>query len=118
MKLLRGLFMHFESEDFPVGTPVITPSGRRAVVVRQLTGASKRDCFSRVICRYEGGGAKDLVTLQPHQLKMAERRAPRWMQMMLAVVMPPPPVLVERRRPAKAPRSSIRGIEQLSFDFA
>lgn len=57
--------------DFPVGTVVITPSGRRAIVKKTLRGASKFDCFERVVCRYEGGDARDLVTLQPHQLRVA-----------------------------------------------
>lgn len=64
----------FDREDFSVGEDVITPSGRRAIVVKQLSGASKFDPFSRVVCRYVGGGAKDLVTLQPHQLKRAEKQ--------------------------------------------
>lgn len=64
----------FEREDFSVGTEVVTPSGRRAVVVKHLSGASKFDPFSRVVCRYVGGGAKDLVTLQPGVLKKAEKQ--------------------------------------------
>lgn len=60
-----------EIEDFPLKSIVLTPSGRRAVVIKHLSGASKFDCFSRIVCRYEGGGRKDLVTLQPHQLRMA-----------------------------------------------
>lgn len=56
-------------DDFQPGETVITPSGRRAVVKKLLAGTSKRDCFSRLTCRYEGGGPRDLVTLQPHQVR-------------------------------------------------
>jgi hypothetical protein len=66
----------YELEDFAVGEVVLTPSGRRAIVVRLLTGASKRDCFSRVMVRYEGGKRSDLVTLQPHQLRHAPPSTP------------------------------------------
>lgn len=59
----------YELEDFPPGMVVLTPTGRRAIVKKHLTGASKRDYFARLICQYEGGGIKDLVTLQPHQLR-------------------------------------------------
>lgn len=83
----------YELEDFAVGDVVLTPSGRRAIVVRLLSGASKKDCFSRVMVRYEDGGSKDLVTLQPHQLRHA-----------------PPSI------PSHQP--SIRQYTQLSFAFA
>lgn len=58
----------FDMEDFVIGEEVLTPTGRRAVVVKHLSGASKKDCFTRIMLRYVGGGPKDLVTLQPHQL--------------------------------------------------
>jgi hypothetical protein len=57
-------------DDFRPGMSVLTPSGRLAVVKKTLSGASKKDAFSRVVCRYDGGGPKDLVTLQPHHLRM------------------------------------------------
>jgi hypothetical protein len=63
--------MFKDDDDFSAGDEVTTPSGRRAIVKKILTGASKHDHFSRVVCQYEGGGPKDLVTLQPHQLKRA-----------------------------------------------
>lgn len=72
MTMLGRLLMHFETEDFPIGCTVTTPTGRRAVVVKHLTGASKFDCFSRVMIHYEGGGPKDLATLQPQLLKRAD----------------------------------------------
>lgn len=62
------LFMR-EIEDFTAGQTVMTPSGRLAIVKKLLSGASKRDAFDRIVCRYQGGGEKDLVTLQPHQLQ-------------------------------------------------
>ena len=65
-----------ELEDFRAGDVVLTPSGRRAIVKKLLTGASKFDHFSRVVLRYEDGGAKDLVTLQPHQLTPLPPSAP------------------------------------------
>jgi hypothetical protein len=58
----------FELEDFKVGMVATTPLGRRVIVVKHLLGTSKIDCFSRILCRYEGGGTRDYVTLQPHQL--------------------------------------------------
>jgi hypothetical protein len=71
--------------EFAVGTIVLTPSGRRAIVRKYMSGASKRDCFDRVILQYEGGHARDLVTLQPHQLRRAPEpdRAPSTSQMQL-----------------------------------
>lgn len=77
-----------ELEDLFVGMVCITPSGRRAIVKRVLTGQSKKDLCERVILRFEGGPPNDLVTLQPHQLKRAPMpivvRAPSmWQQMAL-----------------------------------
>lgn len=54
---------------FPLHCRVKTPSGRLAEVRRHLAGASKQDCFERVICRYvDGRRADDWVTLQPRFL--------------------------------------------------
>lgn len=63
--------MH-ELEDFHPGEVVLTPSGRRAVIQKLLSGASKYDPFARVKCRYEDGDDRDLVTLQPHQLRRCQ----------------------------------------------
>jgi len=65
-----------ELEDFSVGQKVRTPSGRFAFVKKLLSGASKRDAFDRIVCRYEDGGAKDLVTLQPYQLEPVPMPSP------------------------------------------
>ena len=59
-----------ELEDFKVNDLVLTPSGRLATIKKLLSGASKRDVFDRIVCQYAGGGAKDLVTLQPHQMQL------------------------------------------------
>lgn len=62
--------MNMMEEDLPVGTEVLTPSGRRAIVKKHLAGESKKDYFSRVICYYVGGTSRfDYVTLQPHLVK-------------------------------------------------
>jgi hypothetical protein len=58
-------------DDFQPGETVITPSGRLAEVKKLLAGTSKKDCFSRLTCRYLDGGPRDLVTLQPHQVRKA-----------------------------------------------
>lgn len=63
--------MHMHDDRHPIGTVVLTPSGRRAIVKKYLSGASKRDAFDRVVVRYVDGDARDLVTLQPHQIRLA-----------------------------------------------
>jgi hypothetical protein len=73
--MMLGVLMR-ELEDFSVRQKVRTPSGRFAFVKKLLSGASKRDAFDRIVCQYEGGGAKDLVTLQPHQLEPVNEPAP------------------------------------------
>lgn len=71
MKRLLEVFMHMHDDRHPIGTVVLTPSGRRAIVKKYLSGASKRDAFDRVVVRYFDGDARDLVTLQPHQIRLA-----------------------------------------------
>lgn len=61
----------FELEDFSKGDIVLTPSGRRAIVVKLLVGTSKRDLCDRIICKFEDGRTRDFVTLQPRQLRHA-----------------------------------------------
>lgn len=63
MRLLPVL----ESEELSVGALVVTPSGRRAMVVKTLKGTSKRDYFQRVIVRYVGMGGE--ARLQPQLLR-------------------------------------------------
>ena len=55
-------------EDFPVGTRVMTPTGRKGTVIKHRGAESKLDHFLRVTVRMDGGSRHDLVTLQPHLL--------------------------------------------------
>ena len=55
-------------EDFPVGTRVMTPTGRKGTVIKHKGFESKHDHFLRVAVQMDGGGRHDLVTLQPHLL--------------------------------------------------
>ena len=57
-----------EIDDYPIGTPVVTPLGRLATVIDHLGHESRMDPFERVILRYEGGARRDTVTLQPKLL--------------------------------------------------
>ncbi len=55
-------------DDFPVGTRVMTPTGRIGTVIKHRAGESKFDHFLRVTVRLDGGNRHALVTLQPHLL--------------------------------------------------
>lgn len=55
-----------DMEDFPIGTRVMTPSGREGVVVKHHT-TSKFDHFQRVSVQF-GKNPRDGVVLQPHFL--------------------------------------------------
>lgn len=55
-------------EDFPVGTRVMTPTGRVGTVIKQRGAESKLDHFLRVTVLLDEGRRHDLVTLQPHLL--------------------------------------------------
>jgi hypothetical protein len=55
-------------EDFPVGTRVMTPTGRTGTVIKHRGAESKLDHFLRVTVQMDGGSRHDLVTLQPHLL--------------------------------------------------
>lgn len=57
-------------DDFPVGTLVITPTGRQGVVIAHKGAESKRDAHERCVVRYESGGGRDraTVSLLPHLL--------------------------------------------------
>lgn len=113
-------FMHMHDDRHPIGTVVLTPSGRRAIVKKYLSGASKRDAFDRVQCYYEDGGPRDLVTLQPHQIRPAS-----FVQMLLDMAFPATARKrqVRRRRKQRRARKhpSIQkcaGPVQLGFEFA
>ena len=55
-------------EDFPVGTRVMTPTGRVGTVIKHRCAESKLDHFLRVTVLLDEGGRHDLVTLRPHLL--------------------------------------------------
>jgi hypothetical protein len=57
-----------DMEDFPVGTRVMTPTGRIGTVIKHRGAESKLDHFQRLTVRLDDGGRHGLVTLQPHLL--------------------------------------------------
>lgn len=61
-----------DMDEFPIGSRVITPSGRAGTVIRHKGYESKRDSFLRVIVRYDGRDRRALVTLQPRLLRKVQ----------------------------------------------
>lgn len=57
-----------DMEDFPLGTRVMTPTGRVGTVIKHRGAESKLDRFQRLTVRLDEGGRHDLVTIQPHLL--------------------------------------------------
>lgn len=57
-----------DMEDFPVGTRVMTPTGRIGTVVKHRGSESKLDHFQRLTVQLDEGTRHDRVTLQPHLL--------------------------------------------------
>lgn len=57
-----------DMDDLPVGTRVITPTGKTGTVIKHRGAESKLDHFQRLTVRLDGGGRHGLVTLQPHLL--------------------------------------------------
>ncbi len=57
-----------DMDDFPVGTRVITPTGRIGTVLKHRGAESKLDHFQRLTVQLDNGTRHDLVTLQPHLL--------------------------------------------------
>lgn len=57
-----------DMEDFPVGTRVMTPTGRIGTVIKHRGAESKLDHFQRLTVQLDDGGRHALVTLQPHLL--------------------------------------------------
>lgn len=55
-------------DRFPVGTRVLTPTGRVGTVIKHKGAESKFDHFLRVTVQIDNGTRHDLVTLQPHLL--------------------------------------------------
>lgn len=59
-------------EDFPIGSRVMTPSGRIGIVVKHHA-TSKIDLFQRISVQF-GKNPRDGVVLQPHFLVMLQER--------------------------------------------
>ncbi len=57
-----------DMDDFPVGTRVMTPTGRIGTVMKHRGAESKVDHFQRLTVQLDNGTRHDLVTLQPHLL--------------------------------------------------
>jgi len=57
-----------DMDDFPVGTRVMTPTGRIGTVIKHRGAESKLDHFQRLTVQLDEGGRHALVTLQPHLL--------------------------------------------------
>ncbi len=57
-----------DMDDMPVGTRVMTPTGRIGTVTKHRGAESKQDYFQRVTVQLDNGTRHDLVTLQPHLL--------------------------------------------------
>lgn len=73
-------------DDFPVGSFVMTPTGRTGVVVAHKGYESRRDPFMRLLIKLDGGGRQDMVQLQPHHVRHADRPAAKGVQMELGLV--------------------------------
>ena len=60
-------------DDFPLGTRVVTPTGRPGVIEGYQGAESKDDMHERCVVRYTDAGGEDrnLVTLLPHLLRLA-----------------------------------------------
>jgi len=55
-------------DDFPIGSSVVTPTGRPGVVIAHKGAHSRFDAHERCVVRYQGGGRRDTVTLLPNLL--------------------------------------------------
>lgn len=64
-------------DDFPVGSTVVTPTGRTGVVVAHKGYESRRDPFMRLLIKLDGGGRQDMVQLQPRYVRHLGERDPR-----------------------------------------
>lgn len=71
--MARGKRRDKDLDEFPIGSRVITPSGRAGTVIRHKGYESKRDNFLRVIVRYDGRDRRALVTLQPRLLRKVQQ---------------------------------------------
>ncbi|MGB3423829.1 MAG: hypothetical protein WBF84_06715 [Castellaniella sp.] len=64
-------------ESFPIGTRVITPLGYPGVVIKHQGAESKDDMHERCVVQYQLGRGfegedRNMVTLLPHLLKLAD----------------------------------------------
>ena len=71
--MVRGKRRDKDLDEFPIGSRVITPSGRAGTVIRHKGYESKRDSFLRIIVRYDGRDRRALVTLQPRLLRKVQQ---------------------------------------------
>jgi len=57
-------------DEFPIGTRVLTPTGRSGVVIAHKGATSRQDNHERCLIRYTDGGGRDRGTVQllPHLL--------------------------------------------------
>lgn len=73
-------------DDFPVGSYVMTPTGRTGVVMAHKGYESRRDPFMRLLIKLDGGGRQDMVQLQPHHVRHVVRPVARGVQIELVLV--------------------------------
>ena len=71
--MVRAKRRDVDLDEFPIGSRVITPSGRVGTVIRHKGYESKRDNFLRVIVLYDGRDRRALVTLQPRLLRKVQQ---------------------------------------------
>ena len=71
--MVRGKRRDKDLDEFPIGSRVITPSGRVGVVIRHKGYESRKDNFLRVIVLYDGRDRRALVTLQPRLLRKVQQ---------------------------------------------
>lgn len=64
-------------DDFPVGSLVVTPTGRTGVVMAHKGYESRQDPFMRVMIKLDGGDRQDIVQLQPRYVRLLGEDEPR-----------------------------------------
>lgn len=96
-----------DMEDFPIGTKVMTPSGRIGTVVKHHM-TSKIDCFQRISVQF-GKNPRDGVVLQPHLLTIliepAKPIAPEQMTLDLGEVKNSPSACIDMKIRKKETRN-------------
>ena len=66
---IPGVIDRLDMEDFPIGSKVMTPSGRIGIVVKHRGAQSRHDLFQRIIIEFDEP-LGDSVALQPHLLRL------------------------------------------------